>query len=609
METYQSELATNVASKVVTTLIEDSIKNAWNKVKCYFSDLENKVQIDYGTAYSQYLLNTWNKYSRIKTIIYRRVPQDLYSFYECIGVQCENDIIDTTNASNIFNKDSKIIITGTGGIGKSILLKHLFLSSINDTDSIPIFIELRSFNSYEIKDISLKEIISKALKDNGFDMEEKYLEYSLLEGGYTILLDGFDEVNRDRSLKVSSEIKSFSDKYGKNNYVISSRPSEEFIGWNNFTEMSALPLTKNQALSLISKIEFDNTVKDIFYKELDEHLFDDYYSFASNPLLLNIMLLTFNNHASIPDKLNDFYDQAFSTLFNMHDATKDSYVRDIRTKLGCEDFKLIFSYICFKSYFNDEYEFSEHNLRKYIQQAKKKYPSFVFTVDDFIEDLTLSVCMLVKEGLVYRFSHRSFQEYFAAWFTCKLTDDIQSKLLINWIKESDVFTDSYFSMLFNMQGDKVNKIILSPGIKDLKSLYENKGFSLAFLSDLFKGVRVITTTEPTGKPRTSFSLYIKDGYLCSIVRLTCSLNNFNYSTHDDDDDFEIIVKKVKEAFPQKHRGLMQFNEVLTIINEEELLFSLSWFKKQIEFAIDIYNNCRNTNLRNKRKVASILEEL
>ena len=67
----------------------------------------------------------------------------------------------------------------------------------------------------------------------------------------------------------------------------------------------------------IKKLEFDEVVKDTFYKELDRTLYDKYESFASNPLLLNIMLLTFQKHASIPERLNDFYDEAFVTLFNV----------------------------------------------------------------------------------------------------------------------------------------------------------------------------------------------------------------------------------------------------------------------------------------------------
>ena len=91
------------------------------------------------------------------------------------------------------------------------------------------------------------------LSDNGFKLEDEYYSYSLSEGGYVILLDGFDEVNREKVGKVSEEIKNFTGKYNDNRFVISSRPSDNFIGWNDFHEATACQLTKEQALSLIRK--------------------------------------------------------------------------------------------------------------------------------------------------------------------------------------------------------------------------------------------------------------------------------------------------------------------------------------------------------------------
>lgn len=250
-------------------------------------------------------------------------------------------------------------------------------------------------------------------------------------------------------------------------------------------------MTKEQAISLIRKLKFDENIKNKFISELDEILYSKYQSFAQNPLLLTIMFMTYQNHAAMPEKLNEFYEQAFLTLFNMHDATKDFFKRDIRTGLGAEDFKLIFSYICFKSYFSDVFEFSDVTLNEYLTQAKKKFPNITFQISDFQEDLTHSVCMLIKDGLVYHFAHRSFQEYFAALYTCKLTDDIQSKLLSARIKESkSVLSDNFFSMLFELQSEKLNKILFVPVINKLQELYENLGFSVELLSKLFTGIGI-----------------------------------------------------------------------------------------------------------------------
>lgn len=605
-----------VIIQVATNLIEDSIKGAWEKVKKIFKDIDAKDAIRYQTAYESYLRNTSHRNSKIKTIIYRRAPKDLYSFYECIGVLFNGKTYSTEKVTNLFELGNKIIVTGTGGVGKSILFKHLFLNTIEETGLIPVLIELRSFNILDLKDISLYQSIFKNLCNNGFELSEEYFEYSMKEGGYIIFLDGYDEVNRDKLEKITNEIKALSEKYNDNKFYLSSWPSEDFIGWSDFCEVETLALNKQQALSLVKKIDFDEKAKETFYKELDDHLYDDYQSFASNPLLLNIMLLTFQKHASIPERLNDFYEEAFVTLFNVHDATKDSYVRDIRSGLGCEDFKYVFAYLCFKSYFNGEFEFSEMRLHYYLQQAKDKLSRIKFSIEDFQEDLTSSVCMLVKEGLVYRFSHRSFQEYFAAWYTCKLTDDIQAKLLSNWIKESDsVFSDSYFQMLFDLQSEKVNKIVLCPILTEVKQLYLEKGFSLELLSELFEGIKV--GKRNAGKTyRYNISLTIRNKYLCYGLMLNNQLNEYPYEDSAQEKEKELyekiaayILQRDGEKPKKASIFSMTFENILDVVSEEELLGCLKWFEKQVIYAIHILEECSEANISRKKKVSSILEEL
>lgn len=592
-----NEVITNATAKVV----EDVAMGLWNKIKTFFKDVNAHDEINLGYAYEEYLENTLNKNSKIKTLIYRHVPKELDSFYECVGVKYNGCVVDTSSINNIIQYGNKIIITGTGGIGKSTLLKHLFLNANKDTQYIPVMLELRTVNIMEIEKISLFEIIYNNLVNNGFKMERKYFEYSMEEGAYVILLDGYDEVNKDKMQKVSSELIFVSGKYPKNKYIVSSRPTDGFVGWNDFVEMESMELTKEQALNLIEKIEFDETVKKIFYKELDKRLYDKYRSFASNPLLLTIMLLTFDNRASIPDKLNDFYEQAFATLFNMHDATKDAYVRDIRSKLGCEDFKLIFAYFCFKSYFASDFEFTEGLLHEYLLDAKKKFENISFKIEDFQEDLTQSVCMLVKEGITYRFTHRSFQEYFAAWYTCKLVDTVQHDLLTNWIKESDsVHTDSYFQMLFNLQSEKVNKIILYPGLKIIRKKYNELGYSLNFLKYLFSGV-----TIQQEEARYNFSLRIKNKYLCNVLRMTCAFNGYTYP--EINADFENgIACQFKEY---KWNKLVYFSRVLKTVSESDLLEALKWFESQVLFSLDFMKKLEDEGGSRKQKVKDILKSI
>ncbi|RSI89197.1 hypothetical protein D8851_07675 [Streptococcus mitis] len=315
------------------------------------------------------------------------------------------------------------------------------------------------------------------------------------------------------------------------------------------------------------------------------------------------MLLTFQKHASIPERLNDFYEEAFVTLFNVHDATKDSFVRDIRSGLSCEDFKLVFSYICFKSYFKGEYEFSETRLHELINSAKEKFKDkFSFNVDDFQEDLVHSVCMLVKEGLEYRFSHRSFQEYFSAWYTCKLPDITQEKLLDGWLRESSTIqTDSYFYMLFDLQNEKVNYIILKPVMENIIKLYEKEGL-LIFLKTLFDRFSI---EEQEENQKYRGSLYIKDKYLCNGLILLTRLNKYQNDKKDfvSKEDYEIFNSKKRE-----HTYFMNINEGIELFGEEKFVNMFSWLSNQVEFIYKIYESTHNMKTK-KRKVASIIEEL
>ena len=472
-------------------------------------------------------------------------------------------------------------------------------------------IELRNLISQET---SLYEEIFNTLKNNGFNLSKEYFELSMNEGAYVLFLDGIDEIKSNRKEILTREIKELSEHYSKNRYIASSRPSPGFIGWNNYCETEMLKLTKKQALELISKIDFEEIVKEDFCKELDSVLYDKYTSFASNPLLLNIMLLTFQKHTTIPENLNEFYEEAFVTLFNAHDATKDFYKRDIKCKLGCDEFKLIFSYICFKSYFASQYAFGETELREHIESAKSKTGINHFNTDDYIEDLSQSICLLIKDGIKYCFTHRSFQEYFAAFYTCKLTDDVQSGLLSSWIDESyNLFSDDYFKMLFRMQSDKVNKIIFCPIIKELKNLYEKDGFSIKFLRELARGFIV-------GRRSRNLEIKYRVSLLASTflyrgMILCIKLNDFNKSNrrHNYNDVHKALFEKLIYSHVVVDNSdedfSFGFDDALMIVNEDELLENFLWVKDRCEFLFELLEKYEKEKIGENSSVSAILEGL
>ncbi len=265
------------------------------------------------------------------------------------------------------------------------------------------------------------------------------------------------------------KITDFCDRYPENYYILSSRPYSEFVEFQRFTVLTVHNFSKKQAVSLVNKLDFDKNIKKRFVKALKESLYDRHKSFASNPLLLNIMLLTYDNYAEIPEKLHLFYANAFETLYSKHDATKGGYRREIKSKLSFDSFKRVFSNFCFITYFQGKMEFTYEELVNFLKKSKIK--SIEFDVEAVIDDLVNSICMLCKDGLDYRFTHRSFQEYFTSIFLKELSDESLKKMGVGLIKK-DVYRathDNVFNMLYDMSEERVEQSILLPIIETVEA--------------------------------------------------------------------------------------------------------------------------------------------
>lgn len=604
---------TKVATGVATNLVEDAFKSMWKKIKNDFKDASKQEEIKLGDAFKNYLENTKEKYGKIKNLIYKRKSEDLYSMYVNFTLTYGDEMIDSSDINNLINEKNKIIITGTGGIGKSTLMRHLFLNTIDETDYVPVLIELRSLNSR--KEISIKDEVYKALSDNGFKLENEYFEFSLETGCYIFLFDGYDEVKKDIIKKVSEEIRSFSDKYHENSFIVSSRPSSEFIGWNDFDEMSPMPFSEDQSVELIKKLKFDEAIKNKFLDELKNGLYDRYQSFAEIPLLLTIMLLTYERNAKIPENKNDFYERVFLVLFSEHNATKEGYERDIC--LSYDKFKRIFSYFCFISYFKDVYEFTNDSLIIYLEMAQNKYLNIKFNTEDFKEDLIKHVCMLIEDGGSYRFAHRSFQEYFAALYTCQLTDE-QQKNFFEKVLSNPCIQIEYCVMIFDMQENRFMQNILLPYLNQLQYMVGSKKSYSKVIDILVENIGI---EVENGIVKVSYSVYSNSACYHNILDLIsiflndeplCSINEMNNAQHYEKELFENIAKRKKIEINRDNINWFE-TKLEELTDEEKNLLTSSWLgiliKNKYLFAMDILDRYSTTSSEREKTLSDLLAEL
>lgn len=455
-------------NKLIAEIVTSNIEGLFSASKKFLSDTSQTVKARLSRTFSSYITTIKRKHSSTKTIIYRDTPQSIEKFYEPIDLY--NDTMDMSNPNiiDLISLDKPIIITGTGGSGKSTFLKYLLLNSIQTTKHIPIFVELRDV---EQEQSSLLNYITTSLQVKSVNLEESFLQQAFKSGKFIFLLDGFDELSHSYAGIIGDEIDHLTQDYPSCTFIVTSRPGQEFISWNTFLELHTKPLTKEKAVSLVNRLNFDLDVKSKFIKELELELYDSHSSFFENPLLLSIMLITYRDSASIPSELHNFYGLAFEALYYRHDASK-SFKRPTLTELPVNKGKDILSAFSLITYIKSKTSFNKSELNEFLKTAMK-LSDCECNLNDLITDLMRAFCMLLQDGTVYEYTHRSFQEYFAACYLIAASEQNQLKLIQQFSKKAD--TDITLQLAFGMNPKLIEEKLIVPFLEDFKNRIGYKG--------------------------------------------------------------------------------------------------------------------------------------
>ena len=438
---------------------------------------------DEANPFQKYLDAASSYYSTKKTLLYAEKPHPFYELYVCNNVRYRKfratgarDFKPEKNISNAtiekLEAESKyIIIEGTGGIGKSMLLTHLFLllaEKSADTGSTPFFLSLKN---YKDTTSGIVDFIWKSAREFDAVISQNDIITALQEKNLVLLMDGLDEIQSTIRENFDTDLEAFIKSYPGNTIVITSRPVFSFITYSKFSVFDIQELTKEQALELVQKLEFwDTAAKENFMKDLDRHLYTSHYQFASNPLLLTIMLMTYTTFGEVPAKMHVFYSKAYETMARLHDASKGTFKRKLHSKLTPEEFAKYFAEFCARTYTEEVLEFTERTFSAYMAKVlKDSYAEFTGVQPrDFLLDLTDNLCIMYREGEKYYFIHRSFQEYFAAVHFASSYDNKLKKVGDFFERmQHRSYTDRTFAMLYDMIPAKVERFIFLPFLESL----------------------------------------------------------------------------------------------------------------------------------------------
>lgn len=478
MNTTSTENQTAVPLSGVQSAANQIGENVGNRAVNWIID---KLTQQYGKAlvltqsvYTRYLKNAFTRYNQVKTLVTGIEPRPIIgqkNIYIHVEVSYRGREYSTATVEELLRVSKNILICGSGGTGKSMLMRYLFLNTVNRGEHIPVLLELRKITGPLSSENSFMELILKSMKDFDIDLSVEQFEYSLRLGKYIFFLDGFDEIKSNLTDCTAAAIQSFASKYPQNAYIITSRPDQQFSSLETFTHFHMNKLTKTQAISLSQKFWPDEEKTIAFCKQLDQGLFYQHKDFAENPLLLSMMFLTFWHNNSIPDHLADFYSKCYSALYSAHDKqNKGMYKREFESsELDEKTFEMLFAGFCFNTYFNDKYEFTKREITQIVNQRIVTQKITNAKANSYLNDLCKVVCLIVHDGDTFRFAHRSFQTYFAARYTSERSDEEQKKIFRTILNKADWRTrDDYFILSYQLENERFLLNALEQPLRKIK---------------------------------------------------------------------------------------------------------------------------------------------
>lgn len=533
----------------------------------------------YDGPFGRYLENAEDKHSKKTTFLYE-IERKFESFYVCNDI-CPKIIspIYFTNAKpeeklaapiknvtilSFPRPQRNILLFGTGGLGKTMMMTHLMLDTIRNFNKylkIPIFITLRNFNSSKG---DLVDFIYTEFCRHDRELTLTNLTEMLSEGAAVLLMDGYDEIKTAQLDTFNKQLDLLLDQYPNNFVIISSRRNSREDTLSRFTPYLLQPFSLEQAITMISKLDasiVSDEVKNDFIKDLKSDSFhfsrDEKTKFLGNPLFVSIMLLTYENYHDIPTQRYLFYENAYEAMAQKHDATK-SLRREFATGLNSREFKQYFGEFCAITYNDEKYSFTEKELKTYFQ-AVIDANHLTVDVEKFIKDITEKICLIYLDGKQYYFIHRSFQEYFTAYFfSLQLEQSYDAIYNMFMLRDTSSTGDETLSMLYGMDKKKTEKRILIPFLESIFSSDSDNENYKNFLLRIYRylGYTIGNVTQyPINKPYSNIYTFI--------------LNEFNSKEEPYDLDtykFDFIPEYFISDLPLYN----------SFVRDEYYLYNINW---------------------------------
>lgn len=530
---------------VVSGAITGLASATWEKIR----NLYDEYMIPPSEHFEQYTKDCCNQFSSVKCLARNLAVMPLDRIFVPLTLQNLNNsriqfkIEDYT--SPVFNDFTKLLIIDTAGMGKTTLVKKLFLDIVNNGRGIPIFVELRRLGgNHSIID----EIISQlTFLTNSIQIEVLY--HFIERGEFIFILDGYDEIALSEKEVVTSDLQDFITHTSNNRFIMTSRQVPALTSFVGFEAFCIRPLEKSEAFVLLQN--YDDEEQEITSSLIPQlEMTDEYNEFLGNPLLASLVLTAFSIESEVPREKHIFYRYVYDAFFDRHDSTKKGGFKRVKySGLDIEGFHQVLRYIGILSLKKGGVDFTKDELMNTIEQAVDLCQGISCHAGDFFNDIIETVPLFVQCGAYYRWAHESLCEYFAAQ---NIYRDItnKEKILIKLAKAEII--DKFINLL---------------------NLYYDIDYSSFRQSIIRDYLQQFVRYVERKKPITLDSIKRRQCAFC------CDDYYFVYTTEEDAEKFSNLIDTVREK--------SGFSLFVFADNEEETIFA---FRNSIESRNEVIAN-------------------
>lgn len=334
----------------------------------------------------------------------------------------------------VFEKSRNVLVIDSAGMGKSTLTKYVLRRCLAELRLIPVLVELRRLKSGQtIEDFICDQLLGAGCSE----LCRSKLVEGFCAGDFLFMFDGYDEIDDSLRQVVSDGISEFSFQYSDCLFWLTSRPDDGLSSFSGFTRYAIKPLSEEKAHSLLRRYDKGRGKAGALIEKIGQ--IPQVQEFLGNPLLVTLLYKAYDYKATIPIKRNIFFRQVYDALFQDHDLSKQgAYERRKKSSLDIDDFHKSLRALGFVSFKTGRIQYTSEEFSGLAESAKKLVDPLKVEVKGWKHDLLSAVSVFVKDGADIRWSHKAFQDYFAAQFIYYDTGDRKSEFVGRLLRDKNV---------------------------------------------------------------------------------------------------------------------------------------------------------------------------